>query len=102
MADCNLFTLAKEYPGTTIAIKLADLVEANTRLVADVKRELEESLSEREATKYLSREAVMEKFNISPTTLWRWAKDGYLVPINVGGLRRYKSTDIDKILEGER
>lgn len=50
----------------------------------------------------LTREMVMEKLNIVPSTLWRWAKSGYLVPVNVGGQRRYKSTDVDEILEGKR
>ena len=57
---------------------------------------------ERESPHLLTREMVMEKFNIVPSTLWRWAKSGYLVPINVGGQRRYKSTDVDEILEGKR
>ena len=35
-------------------------------------------------------------------TLWRWAKVGYLVPINVGGKRRYRMSDVKRILEGDK
>jgi predicted site-specific integrase-resolvase len=38
---------------------------------------------------------------ISETTLWRWNKIGYLVPINIGGKRRYKMSDVRRILEGD-
>jgi len=30
--------------------------------------------------------------------LWRWAKRGYLVPIEVGGKRRYRMSEVKAIL----
>lgn len=98
----NLVALAKECPGITITIKAEDLVNANALLIEQAKRELEESIARRDAVTYLTREQVMQKLNITGPTLWRWGKRGYLVPINIGGNRRYKSTDIDEILEGKR
>ena len=98
--DIDIIKLAKECPGAILSVSAADLVAANTALVEATKREMAELL-ERKSPHLLTREMVMKKLNIVPSTLWRWAKSGYLVPINVGGQRRYKSTDVDEILEGK-
>ena len=98
----DILTLAKEAPGTIIAVRADDLMEANTRLIDQVRAELEREVAERQTATFLTREMVMERLNVAPSTLWRWQKSGYLVPVNVGGQRRYKSTDINDILEGNR
>ena len=96
----DILRLAKEAPGTIIAVPVGDLVEANNRLVEHTVANLERAVAERRETVYLTRDQVMAKLNIVPSTLWRWQKRGYLVPVKVGGENRYKSTDIDRILEG--
>ena len=98
----DLLKLAKEAPGTIIAVPVEDLIEANTRLVEKTVADLERTIAERRETVYLTREQVIAKLNIVPSTLWRWNKRGYLVPVKVGGENRYRSTDIEKILEGDQ
>ena len=98
----DILQLAKEAPGTIIAIPVNDLVEANNRLVEKAVADLERAVVERQETIYLTRDQVMAKLNIVPSTLWRWHKRGYLVPLKVGGENRYRSTDIDTILNGGR
>lgn len=98
----DLLQLAKEAPGTIIAVPVEALVEANTRLIDLARADLEREIAEKRTATFLTRETVLEKLNVAPSTLWRWQKSGYLVPVNVGGQRRYKSTDIDEILEGKR
>ena len=95
----NLIALAKECPDLVVSIKLGELVEANSLLIAETKRELEQTIADQNAETYLSREKVMEIFGVGQTTMWRWQKIGYLVPINVGGKRRYRKSDINRILE---
>lgn len=102
MAIIDILSLAKEAPGTIIAVRADDLMEANTRLIDRVRADLEKEIVEKRTAAFLTREMVLEKLNVAPSTLWRWQKSGYLVPINVGGQRRYKSTDIDDILEGKK
>ncbi len=70
-------------------------------LIAEVKRELEQSIADEKAETYLSREKVAEMLEVSTATLWRWQKLNYLVPILVGGKRRYRKSDVMKIL-GEK
>ena len=96
----NLVQAAKECPNLVVSIKLSDLVEANTLLIADTKRELEQLITDQKTETYPSRDKVMEMLDVSEATLWRWAKSGYLVPINVGGKRRYRMSDVKRILEG--
>jgi len=96
-----LLELAKAFPDMTISVKLGDLVEANTLLIAETKRELEQTIADQKTETYPSREKVMEMLDVSQSTMWRWQKSGYLVPLNVGGKRRYRMSDVRRILEGD-
>lgn len=97
----NLVQVAQQCPDVTIAVKLHDLVEFGNILISNVKSELEQTIADQNAETYLSSDKVMEIFGITTTTLWRWQKSGYLVPINVGGKRRYRKSDVNHILEGD-
>ena len=98
----DLITIAKQCPDLIVSIRLHDLVEANTLLIAEVKQQLEQTITDQNAETYPSREKVMEMLDVSQATMWRWQKSGYLVPINVGGKRRYRMSDVKRILEGEK
>lgn len=98
----DIIKLAKEAPGTIISVPVADLVDANKRLVETAVSEIERVISGKNSESLLTRDQVMKKLNVVPSTLWRWQKRGYLIPIRVGGENRYRSTDIEKMMEGER
>lgn len=101
MNTLELIKLAKECPGLKVEITLGDLVEANSLLIDEVKRQLEQTIADENAETYLSRKKVAEMLEVSTGTLWRWQKLNYLVPIMVGGKRRYRRSDVMKIL-GEK
>lgn len=43
---------------------------------------------------------VQKLFNITPVTLWKWNKRGYLNPIKIGGKKLYyKRADVEKLQE---
>ena len=96
----DLLKIAKEAPGTIIAVPVEALVDANTRLVEKALADLERVVVEKRETILYTQQEVVDKLKVDPSTLWRWQKRGYLVPVKVGGENRYRSTDIDKILEG--
>lgn len=96
----SLIELAKQCPELTVSIKVHDLVEGLNILIGNVKSELEQTISDQQAETYPSRDKVMEILGVSSATLWRWHKSGYLVPLNVGGKRRYRMSDIQKLLKG--
>lgn len=96
----DIIRIAKEAPGTIIAVPVEALVDLNTRLVEKALADMERVLAEKRGTILYTQQEVVDKLKVDPSTLWRWQKRGYLVPVKVGGENRYRSTDIDKILEG--
>lgn len=95
----DLIQLARQFPNLTVSIKIEDLVEANKELIEEAKRNLEHTLAEAKEEEYLSREKVMERLEVSATTLWRWEKCGYLIPVSIGNKKKYRQSDIQKILQ---
>ena len=98
--DKDLIALARECPGLQVSITLGELVEANRLLVAEAKRELEQEIADSKAETYVSRAQAMQILGKGSTTLWRWKKLGYLVPVTVGAIDRYRMSDIRRIMEG--
>ena len=98
----TLIEAARQCPEMVVSIKLGDLVEANSLLLEQARAQLEQKIADASAETYLSKEKVCELLDVSVTTLRRWEKQNYLVPINFGGKKRYRKSDIDKILEGDK
>ena len=99
----KLAQLSKEMPGVTINVGLADLTAWHKEIIADAKKELEEKIVEQNVETHVSPKRTAEIFDVDLSTLYRWKKKGYLVPVEVGGKRRYKMSDINRILkEGPR
>lgn len=53
------------------------------------------------AETYLSPKQVCEMLDINISTLWRWRKINYLLPLKIGGKIRYKRSEIEKLLQKE-
>ena len=49
----------------------------------------------------LTKQDVKEKFNVSDTTLWLWAKKNYLVPVKIGRKVMYRTSDIKQLVNGK-
>lgn len=97
----NLVVLAGEYPELTISVKLRDLLESNRQLIKETKEELEKQIRESNEESYPNVDEVTQILGVAKTTLWRWSKQGYLTPVEIGGKRRYKMSDVKKLLEGK-
>lgn len=95
----NLVEVARITPNITVSISLGELIKANTFLVNETRKSLEQIIADESEEKYLSVQKACELLEINPTTAWRWAKQGYLKPVEIGGRRRYRMSDIKKILE---
>lgn len=47
---------------------------------------------------YYTIKEVCSIFSIDRTTMYRWSKQKYLTPIKMGGLLRYRKSDIQNII----
>ncbi|GHV09841.1 hypothetical protein FACS1894162_1420 [Bacteroidia bacterium] len=47
---------------------------------------------------YLTRKQAAEILDVDLSTLWRWNNEKYLCPIEIGGKRKYKLSEVNKIL----
>ena len=99
--EVNIIELATQCPDITISIKASDLLAAGRTLKDEILEELRANQEDYPAPateQLLSREETMEKFKISSATIWRWKKCGYLVPVKVGSMDRYRLSDINALL----
>ncbi len=98
----KIYELAKDYPELTINVKLSDLIECNRRLIKETKQELEIQIAEANQESYPTIDEVATLLDVNKTTLWRWSKQNYLNHIEIGGKRRYKMSEVKKLLNGKQ
>lgn len=92
--------IAKECPSLNLTVSAGELLEMVNYCVQTTRKELEQQITDANTETYPSPEQVAKILDVNKSTLWRWRKQGYLVPIEVGGKRRYRMSDVKKILEG--
>jgi ribosomal protein L11 methylase PrmA len=51
-------------------------------------------------TNLIAKSEVKNQFGVCETTLWLWAKKGYLKPVKIGRRVMYRMSDIKKMVEG--
>lgn len=96
-----LIELAAKCPDVILSVKCSDLLDA-FRCIIDEKLMQSEIITENETKEiYLKEEEVREILNISHSSLHRWHKSGYLIPINIGRKIVYKKSHIDAILKNK-
>jgi hypothetical protein len=83
---------------TAVFVSLSDLKEFALDIIQQTKRELEDLVIAQKSEAYVSRQRASEMLGVDSTTLWRWAKKNYLVPAAVGGKKKYKMSEINKLL----
>lgn len=94
----NINELVRSGANVTLAITVSDLREWSKGLIAETKRELEQNIIDEKTESYLTASQTCEKLGINPTTLWRWEKKEFLLPVRIGGKRRYKMSEIKSML----
>ena len=82
----------------TVSVGLTDLKEFAKDMIQQTKRELEDLVVAQKSETYMTRQQTSEMLSVDLSTLWRWEKRNYLIPVCVGGQKRYKMTDINRLL----
>jgi hypothetical protein len=98
----NINEILKAGVKLNITIGIDDLREWQKEVIEATKRELEEVVIADKMETYPTPKQVSQLLNVDLTTLWRWRKKGYLVPIEIGGKRRYKMSEVKSLLNGGR
>ena len=92
----DLTRLIREYPSFNMTVRAEDLKEMVRFVFLETKKEYE---TKQVSEQYVNRSATASKLGVTLSTLWRYAKTGYLNPVRVGGKVAYKQSDIDRILK---
>lgn len=82
----------------SITVGTNDLLQFADHLIRSTKEELENAILTKKDDPLVTPDEAKIQLHVDRSTLWRWAKTGYLVPIEVGGKRFYKQSEIDAIL----
>ena len=85
----------------SLTITASDLLEVINCAVTSTLREMEQLAINDKTEAYLTADEASEMLGVSKVTLWRWSKRGYLMPTEVGGLRKYRKSEIkERFLNG--
>lgn len=85
----------------TLAITPADLKEFAQTVADNTRLKIEREISEGKTDMLYTTNYVAQLLSVDRSTLWRWDKTGYLKVVEVGGQRRYRKSDIDRILNAK-
>ena len=94
----NLYDLLNDNSSLNVTVNAGQLIEVIDYAVSKTRKELELQITDANTETYPSPDQVAKMLDIDRSSLWRWAKKGYLVPLSVGGKRRYKMSDVKRIL----
>jgi excisionase family DNA binding protein len=100
--ESNLLSIIESGVNVSITFNSSDLVAFGNYIIQKTKNEMEEAVILDKSETYPTPKWVSEYLNVNESTLWRWAKRGYLVPVEVGGKRRYKMSEVKAVLTGGR
>ena len=92
--------LLKTESNFNITIQKSDLMDFANFLIKNTKTELEAEVIAQQNESYLTRLETTDYLKVDQSTLFRWAKRGYLMPVEVGGRRLYRKSDLKRILNG--
>lgn len=90
--------IANGAPGIMLVVSAADLKNAMAEIWNTHTAQTAEAISRHREHPTMTREDVAKALNVTLTTLWRWAKTGYLVPVKIGTKVLYRASDIDALL----
>ena len=100
--NVNIIELAKVAPDVNVTVRVGDLIIAARELVAMERARFEEeraAVSGTEPEQTVDRATALSMLNIKTRqTLNRWDRIGYLHPFKVGGVNRWRLSDIVAII----
>ena len=94
--------LITENPNVIFQVTGADLKAFAEQLLIGVKAiAMQEAEDAANNDKLLSVDEAAELLSVSKMTLYRWDKNDVLKRVEIGGQRRYRKSDIDRLISGK-
>jgi predicted DNA-binding transcriptional regulator AlpA len=87
---------------TLLLISADDLKKTIKETVSEARRILETEVVNGKGEFLLTTNEVLDRLSISRKTLYNWEKRNYLSPIEIGGKKRFKLSDVNGILKNGR
>lgn len=84
--------------GVYLVVGASEMKDAFQEFVRVMRESEEERRAYNDEMATVTREEAIRIFNRSHSTLLRWEKEGYLVPVKIGKTPLYKMSDIKKVL----
>ena len=90
--------LITENPNVIFQVTGADLKAFAEQLLIGAKAIAMQEAEDAAKNKLLSVEEAAELLSVSKMTLYRWDKNDVLKRVEIGGQRRYRKSDIDRLI----
>jgi len=97
----SITEVAKRYPNLTISLTYTELVEAFRDILIEENLKNKLLSEENKTDVLLTEEQVQKMLEVSHSTLWRWQNQDYLTPVSIGRKKRYKTSDVQRILNNK-
>lgn len=99
----DLEALAQAFPDMTVSITLSDLLKAQESLIRKAREEERRRMEEAsgELGELMTRNELLRKLKVNPTTLWRWEQEGYLTPVRIGTRVFYRTGSVERLLHAK-
>ena len=85
-----------------IQISINDLRELVKELYAEERKRTEEEISAHRERPTLTRKETAKLLGVTLSTLWQWAKSGYLTPVKIGTKVMYRPSDVEALLTKQK
>ncbi|MBR6864240.1 MAG: helix-turn-helix domain-containing protein [Bacteroidales bacterium] len=103
MEQAKLMELAQQFPQVSITVPAGELLSFGNAIVSETMAQyravLEAQIRAENEEKLLTAREVAALFNVCTKTVTRWKNAGYLTPVPVGGILKYRQSECRRIIE---
>lgn len=99
MTEIKLPTMGKE---SMVCYTVAhdDLIDFAHEIIRQTKDETNaELMNQPTSEEYYTRKEVMALLKRCDSTMTKWARAGYLVPVRIGGKHLYRKSDVERLID---
>ena len=93
-----IMEIADKHPNTILQISARDLCDFAHQLIQSAMEIIRLQSRNATANDLLTIVDVAKLLKVSKMTLWRWSKSGRLKKVDIGGVPRYRRSDIENLL----